>query len=219
MVWSDLSMLTSLSPRDRTAGLGEVLKHALLEGEAAVAAIERDAETLFSGSPAALRDVVTAAIAFKANVVGADPRERQRAKSGQQATGRITLNLGHTIGHGLETASHHVGEPLRHGEAILLGLHAEAILGARQGLWPEGPDRLARLLPRLGLKATLRDWEQRLRSDAQLRDVVKTAMTADKKKEHGGVRFVLLSDGPGACREVLLDAKRALEIWLSENAG
>lgn len=219
LVLSDLSTLATLNARDRTAGLGEVLKHALLAGEDPVAAIERDADRLRDGSPESLLEVVTAAVAFKAGVVAADPREKKRAQRMEQASGRITLNLGHTIAHGLETASHHTDDPLRHGEAVLLGLWAESIVGASFGLWPEGPARLAALLPRLGLASALEGVRDRLRADPAQRDVVKAAMVADKKKESGGLRFVFVSDGPGHCSEMLLDANHALEIWLGENVG
>ena len=218
LVLSDLSTLATLTARDRTAGLGEVLKHALLAGESAVAAIEAQADALREGPPEALFEVVCTAVSYKARVVAADPREKKRALAEEQATGRITLNLGHTIAHGLEIASHQTDDPLRHGEAVLLGLHAEAIIGARLGYWADGPARLAALLPRLGLHTDLQRTVSRLcpQGSGASSKVILDALEADKKREGGRLRFVLLSDGPGHVREVLLDAARAVEILASE---
>ena len=219
LVLSDLSTLSTLAARDRTAGLGEVLKHALLVGESQVAAIEAHADALRQGPVESLFDVVCAAVAYKAHVVAADPRERKRALSREEhATGRITLNLGHTIAHGLETASHQTNDPLRHGEAVLLGLHAEAIIGARLGYWPAGPARLSALMPRLGLHTDLHRCLSRLAPPGvgATANVFLNALQADKKREGGRLRFVLLEAGPGHVREVLLDARRAMEILASE---
>ena len=61
-------------------------------------------------------------MAVKINVIEADPFERGL---------RASLNLGHTIGHAVETAS---GYRLRHGEAVAIGMVAEAGLAERAGI-------------------------------------------------------------------------------------
>ena len=77
---------------------------------------------------------------MKVRVVSEDPYERGR---------RATLNLGHTIGHGVESAS---GYRLRHGEAIAVGLVAEARLAAEVGLAePALAEALRDVLTRSGL--------------------------------------------------------------------
>ena len=72
--------------------------------------------------------------------------ERERGSSG----GRITLNLGHSLGHAFEAAAGYGG--LLHGEAVAYGLRAAARIGVEVGVTP--PDRAARigrLLDALGL--------------------------------------------------------------------
>ena len=205
LVFADLSWLETLPARDRAAGLGEVLKHALLGGEDALSSLERDADALARGPVDALFDMVVQAVTYKANVVAADPRER--------GTQRIMLNLGHTFGHALERASHEHADPLRHGEAVALGLVAEAQLGLALGHWPEGPARLAALLPRLGIAQTLTSTLARL-SD----EVMETALLADKKRAGGALRFVLLA-APGRPLIVGLDGAAAVEMLRVQNAA
>jgi len=207
-----------LPARDRAAGLAEVLKHALLEGEAPLRALEAEAEALAAGPVESLLEVVRGAIAYKAKIVAADPRELLPPIAGVGARpvsieGRITLNLGHSIGHALERASHDTPDPLRHGEAVALGLLAEAQLGRQLGLWADGPRRLAALLPRLGLTRELAATLRR-----QSVEVIRTSLAADKKRQDGRLRFVLL-DLPGRALAVTLDGARAVEMLLSENIG
>ena len=63
--------------------------------------------------------------------------EREREAGG----GRITLNLGHSIGHALEAAAGY-GE-LLHGEAVAYGLRAACRIGMDVGVTP--PERAARI--------------------------------------------------------------------------
>jgi 3-dehydroquinate synthase len=229
-VLCDLSTLSTLSARDQRAGMAEVLKHALLEGERAVAHLEQHADKLRDAAPGALADVVRRAITYKAKIVAHDPREKIHEKKTKKARGtrpvaldgREILNLGHTIGHALEAASHETADPLRHGEAVALGLIAEARIARTLNLWPKGPDRLAALLRRLGLPVALDD---SLRAMSQ--DRLRRALGADKKRQAAALpttaadtklRLIVL-DGPGRPLGVALDAERALEILLGEKVG
>ena len=72
---------------------------------------------------------VERSVRLKLGVVDSDPFERGE---------RRTLNLGHTLGHALETAG---GHELRHGEAVAIGLVFAAELAERLGRI--GPERVA----------------------------------------------------------------------------
>jgi 3-dehydroquinate synthase len=89
----------------------------------------------------AVRYVLARSCQIKACVVEEDPLDRGA---------RGVLNYGHTVGHALEVAA---GEwALRHGEAVAIGMVAEARLGEELGLTEPGTgERLARLLLRAGL--------------------------------------------------------------------
>ncbi len=116
------------------SGWAEIIKHALVEGSVpgvlapTLRTTLRDrADLLVAGDPLALTSVIARNVALKLAVVRGDEREE---------TGlRAILNTGHTAGHAIEaaalaTASAGEATPLLHGEAVALGLRAEAALAA-----------------------------------------------------------------------------------------
>ena len=108
-VISDTETLATLPPEELAAGFVEVLKTGLLAGGTLwerVRAIDRI-------DPAGLDDVVFACARYKCAIVAADELD----------TGlRNVLNLGHTVGHAIESATGYTA--FRHGEAVGLGLLA-----------------------------------------------------------------------------------------------
>jgi shikimate kinase/3-dehydroquinate synthase len=86
-VVADLAHLTTLSARQRAAGLAEVAKIALATDAGLLERVERDAASLARGEVGSLLPVLRAAIAAKIRVVRDDERE---------AGLRALLNLGHT---------------------------------------------------------------------------------------------------------------------------
>jgi 3-dehydroquinate synthase len=92
-----------------------------------------------------LLPVVERCLRVKGRFVAADARD----------TGvRATLNAGHTVGHAVEHAT-----GCRHGEAVAIGLVAEARYAVRNGHAEESslPDRLASLLTAFGLPTAIPD--------------------------------------------------------------
>jgi 3-dehydroquinate synthase len=145
LVWAPLACLRTLPPRELRAGLGEVVKHALIDGEGALATLERLAPALAEGDPEALRTVVAHSVALKARIVEADERE---------AGDREVLNLGHTVGHAVEACGGY-GTWL-HGEAVAMGLAAELAATTRAGLTTPGlSERVSRLIAAMGLPVDL----------------------------------------------------------------
>ncbi len=174
-VLCDPEVLATLPDADRVAGLAEVVKSAWLEGEAAVAALERDAEALARGESEATIGAIQRSVATKARIVAEDALEKGV---------RMHLNLGHTVGHGLEAAAGYGG--LRHGEAVSLGLVAAMRVGAASGsAHPADVERMERLLARLSLPVDL---------DQRLDEAVWPFVRNDKKRQGDHVRFVV----PGA---------------------
>jgi 3-dehydroquinate synthase len=106
------------------------------------------------------------------------------AQDEREETGRrAILNFGHTIGHALEAVAGY-GVQLQHGEAVAIGMVAEARLAERLG-WIDAATtaRIAGLIVRLGLPTAI---------PAQLApDALLDAMGRDKKNQKGLIRFIL----------------------------
>ncbi len=121
-VLADTCFLKTLPPRHRLAGWGEVAKYAGLIGGGLLTRIASHNPGSLLADSAELIRIINDCAAFKAHIVAADERESGR---------RILLNLGHTLGHAIETATGH-GRFL-HGEAVMLGLWAAVELSVLSG--------------------------------------------------------------------------------------
>jgi 3-dehydroquinate synthase len=142
LVYVDVGLLASLPEAEMRSGYGEVIKHALIGGEAFFSRLEALVPALLSRDEAALEEVVGACCAIKAQVVSEDERESGR---------RAILNLGHSIGHAIEHALGYGA--LRHGEAVAIGLLAEARWAQSNGICDAlTVSRLGDLMLALGLK-------------------------------------------------------------------
>lgn len=101
---------------------------------------------------------------------------------------RKVLNLGHTIGHALESYSHISNniKTLKHGEAIIVGLITELYISAIQNNFPlTTVDKLKEISSKYFEKINL--------SDDQLEQIF-DLMIFDKKNNNGMVYFVLLDE-------------------------
>lgn len=171
-VLCDVETLSTLPREERIAGLAEVVKSAWLDSEESVALLERDADALMEGDPDATIRAVRMSIMLKSRIVHEDERESGR---------RMLLNLGHTVGHGLEAASEYRG--IRHGEGVALGMIAAMRVAAGIGRGRrEETERLTRLLGKLGLPT---DLDRRLNSRAL------EFIGSDKKRRGDQIHFVI----------------------------
>jgi len=173
LVLADPDVLRTLSPRQRRAGLAEVVKYGVIDSAALFRWMERHAPALRRGEAGALDHVVAASARIKARVVAGDEREGGR---------RMILNFGHTLGHGLEAAGGY--RRLLHGEGVAIGMVAAARLSHALGLCAAAvPRRIEALLGNLGLPAAAPRWARR--------GPVRSAMRLDKKARAGSLRLVL----------------------------
>jgi 3-dehydroquinate synthetase len=94
---------------------------------------------------------------------------------------RAVLNYGHTIGHAVELVANF---ELRHGEAVAIGMVAEAWIAEQIGLGEPGlSDQIKDVCVRLGLPTEVPgDLPQ---------EAILDAMQVDKKRARGRVRFAL----------------------------
>ncbi len=135
IVLADVDVLMTLPPRELRSGWAEMIKYGLLEGEGLFSEIE-GSHSLYPST-----EMLSAGIRAKAKIVAQDTLERGL---------RAVLNLGHTFGHAIESASGY--RRYTHGEGVSIGLlcalRLGEVLGFRDG------NLLARtqsLLQRFGL--------------------------------------------------------------------
>jgi shikimate kinase/3-dehydroquinate synthase len=158
----DPATLTTLAPAEMAAGWVEVLKTALIVGGALWERVSAGEEVDES--------MILACARAKLAIVAQDERDGGR---------RQVLNLGHTIGHAIETATGYAR--YRHGEAVGLGLLAALALSEADDLRAEVRELLlARGLP-VALEATREDLE-----------AIVAAAALDKKRQGSRVPFVLV---------------------------
>ena len=172
LVLIDTITLATLQERDFRSGLAEIVKHGIVLDGAYFDDLERSAAPLLAREETTLERIIGGSCRLKARVVEQDERE---------AALRAVLNYGHTIGHALEAASGFTR--WTHGEAVSLGIVAEARIAERRGLATAATaERQERLLDRLGLPVRL--------SGVDI-DAVMAAIRHDKKARDGQVPFVL----------------------------
>jgi len=192
-VLCDPSLLETLPPREWAGGMAEVVKTGLLVGGRLWELVEAWEPGI--GDAAARTELVQRCAGVKTLVVAADPEDRGP---------RAILNLGHTIGHGIEAVAGYGG--LSHGECVSIGLVAALRLSEDlAGLEAGTAGRVAALLARHGLP---------VRAPGLDPAAVLAAMRHDKKRTAGTHRMVLLEaigrpvHGVAVDEQVLADAVR-----------
>jgi len=171
----DVSVLKTETERAFRGALSEVIKTALIGDPELLSLIEQRREALLRRDGDILSEVVLRSVRVKARIVSLDEREQGL---------RATLNLGHTIGHALESAGGYTA--LTHGEAVALGLVAALRLGERLGHTPAAlTERVTGLLADLELP-------HRLERGALER--ASSLLRLDKKRARDAVKFVFAHD-------------------------
>lgn len=154
----DRQFWDSLPPLEWRSGAVEIFKSGLLRPELMSALMACETAQAAAGH-------AVAAAQLKLDVVSADPQEKGL---------RAALNLGHTLGHALESQG---AGRLRHGEAVAIGLSAVLRISHPQA------DELIERLNRWGLPTRVPEW-------ADVEGLVHL-MRRDKKSNAQGLRVVL----------------------------
>jgi 3-dehydroquinate synthase len=172
-VLADTATLDTLTPRELSAGLGEVIKHGAILDAGFFDWIEQNIGKLLARDPDALAHAIARSCEIKADVVRKDEREGGL---------RAVLNFGHTFGHAIEAGLGY-GNWL-HGEAVGCGMVMAADLSQRLGFIDEATvARVRALVEAAGLPVVAPD----LGADRWIE-----LMEVDKKNEGGAIKFILL---------------------------
>ena len=172
LVVADITLLATLPRVQLAAGAAEAVKHAVIADAGYADALASGAAAALARDLDALEPLVRRSIAIKAEVVAQDAREAGR---------RQVLNFGHTVGHAIEACT---GYDLLHGEAVAIGMAAEARLAEAIGVAAPGLARdVAALLERFALPLDM--------PDGVTVDALLEAMQRDKKVRKGRLRCAL----------------------------
>jgi 3-dehydroquinate synthase len=139
-VFIDVATLKTLDDRQYRSGFVESVKHALIADAGYFEFLEKNLESILRRQPEILEEVAYYNCKIKAQVVEADPTEKNQ---------RRVLNYGHTIGHAIESASDY---KLLHGEAVSIGIIAAGLIEIEMGLGDKSRlERVRKILTALGL--------------------------------------------------------------------
>ena len=168
LVLADPQVLRTLPEAEFASGLAEVVKHGIISDPELFDLCGCGLDCVKDD----LEKIVKRAMAVKIKIIEDDPYEKGY---------RAALNLGHTVGHAVELVSKF---QLRHGEAVAIGMVAEAKLAERLTVATEGlSDAVAKVLSVLGLPVQI--------PNNLPREEIIQAMRVDKKKNAKVIRFAL----------------------------
>ncbi|MGB5709279.1 MAG: 3-dehydroquinate synthase [Arenicellales bacterium] len=170
----DTETLSTLDPRQLSSGLAEVIKYGLIADYELFCWLELNMESVRALDPLAIEHIVTRSCINKSKIV-----EQDELEGGIRAI----LNLGHTFGHAIETATGYT--TWLHGEAVATGIMMAAHMSSLYGwLGSEECDRVEHLLSKAALPAAP---FQGIGPSKMLQ-----LMQVDKKVQDGQLRLVLL---------------------------
>lgn len=192
----DFNTLKTLPERDFTAGMAEIIKYAFLEGGVFLSQVEDYlAHKNDLDHAKNLGELIQLSCAVKIDYVIEDEKEKGS---------RALLNLGHTLGHALESYTNY--QRWLHGEAVAIGLYFSAVLSHILGYLPS---KYVRSLELLIQQANL---VSRIPKDIDLKSLYRL-MLSDKKVLNQQLRFILMKE-PGQCFIESSVAKEKVEVAL-----
>ena len=122
LVVTDIDILKSLPKKELINGLAEIIKHSLILNKDFFIFLEKNIKKIISLDEKILISTIKKSCEIKKRVVEKDEKEKNFRK---------ILNFGHTIGHSLELVSKY---RLSHGQAVSIGIAAEAQISKELGL-------------------------------------------------------------------------------------
>ncbi len=168
LVLSDPEVLSTLLPAELRSGMAETIKHGIIADPELYALCAAG----WPPSIGEIAELISRAVAVKVEIITADPYEKGLRQS---------LNLGHTIGHGIEKASKY---QLSHGDCVAIGMIAEAQLAESINLAENGlSEKLAADFTKIGLPV-------RIPTDLNREEII-AATLLDKKRSAKQIHFAL----------------------------
>lgn len=180
-VYIDFETWKTLPKQQLACGMAETIKHGCLASKTFFHYLEEHMDEIWAFDPKACEHIAEQNCKIKYSVVMKDEHEKGL---------REALNLGHTVGRAIETVSNY---RLLHGEAVSIGLVAEAALAYKLGyLTAKEREKIVALLEKAKLPTAIPDYIDR-------EELIQKLYT-DKKVRDGKLRFVI-QNGIGAVVE------------------
>ncbi len=194
----DPEVLYTLPRREILAGMGEVIKYALILEKKFFKFLENNLKTILQlANNKVICKTIKTCCKIKAHVVEKDEKE-----SGL----RRILNFGHTLGHALEAATNF--NTFKHGEAVIHGMKWASWVSWEKGyLSEEKFNAINALLNRLDIPP--------IPKGLNSVDLI-TKIKVDKKQSRKGLNLVLLNDIGKFRIETAGDLSPIIEKWLIE---
>ncbi|WP_340153916.1 3-dehydroquinate synthase [uncultured Marivirga sp.] len=161
----------TLPQKQLISGYAEMLKHGLIANQ------KHWQACLDNGSNSFGNEIIQQSVAIKEEVVKADPTEKGLRK---------ILNFGHTIGHAIESHLLGTSSELLHGEAIGIGMIAEAYISKYKGLLAESEFQI--------IVEELRKIYSSPKIEKASLNNIKRLCKQDKKNENGNLNMSLLQN-------------------------
>lgn len=174
MVIMDTEVLRSLPRREFISGFAEIIKHGLIQSSEYFHFVTQKKPNEYNQHE--LARIVEDSCKIKAAIVQTDVHET--------AGKRKLLNFGHTVGHAIEAYLLAANKPILHGEAVAVGMTAEAKISQLLGFITENDlKQIVEALGHAGLPTSV---------SAVSPEHLAAAILHDKKNEFGVVKWTLL---------------------------
>lgn len=173
VVFIDTFFLSSLSKRELSNGVVEIIKHSMLADEDLFNNLHTQGKNIFN-SNADLTELIYTSCCIKKNIIEKDEQENHL---------RELLNFGHTIGHAIEFIEKF---NIMHGEAVAIGMLVEAYLSFKSGYLDE--EKV------IYLQKVLQNFDLPLKTHAFKNNDFSNVLIQDKKSKNKIPHFVLLTD-------------------------
>ncbi len=172
LVYTNVSALLTLSKEQYSSGMGEVIKHGLIQDSEYYGWLKANAEAIIRRDPEICLEMIAGSDRIKRQVVEEDPTEQGL---------RALLNFGHTLGHALEKQ---LSFSMLHGHCVGLGCLGAVKISVLRGYVPEEClDSLIALMERLHMPVEVTG----VSAGRVLEDT-----KSDKKMDGSRIRFILL---------------------------
>lgn len=207
-VFTDISFLYTLPERELQSGLGEVIKYSFIAPEKEKTFFHRSFNIIINKNYKNFIKIISKCVKIKSALVENDERE---------VTGlRKVLNLGHTFGHGIESASNH---KIKHGEAVIFGIITSLFYSYREKLITAEYlfESLLNIQPAV---VPIKKYYKNINPE-----IVFKSMLGDKKNNSSGISLVLINQSNeilvnySGNKNGIIKSLIDMKVWVKESAG